>query len=509
MRSGKGPYNGDKGWIVSTDNRFRLIAILSGVVLLLAAPTWSQTEVKPGFNIFSLEQDIEIGAESAVEVEHQLPLLDDPTAQRYIEEVGERLVKVVQGPDFPYQFKVVNVSDVNAFALPGGFMYINRGLIEEATSEAELAGVMAHEIAHVALRHGTNQASKAYLAQAGLGALGIMFGTGSTREIVGAVGGFGLNATFLKFSRDAEEQADVVGAQMLARAGYDPMAMADFFEKLREQSGKDPSKLEQFFSSHPAPANRAQRIQEEIKLLEPVRPSAPVGGFLSLRSQLLRYPKAPSMTELAERSDPDRGRQGPVRRERRPEISEIEPPSSRLELFEQRNRFFRIRYPSNWQPLDSNENVGVTLVPEGGIVEGGGGENHVVYGIVVNRFDPSDRFFGGRRTGDGPFSGRDQLERASNDLIQSLLQANDYLGLLRRSAQEEMIDGERALSIVLSGRSPVTGELESVTVVTRGLPDGKLIYLLFIAPERWYAELEQIMGSIVSSLSINDLALPR
>jgi hypothetical protein len=153
--------------------------------------------------------------------------------------------------------------------------------------------------------------------------------------------------------------------------------------------------------------------------------------------------------------------------------------------------------------------VGVTLVPEGGIVEGDGGENHVVYGIVVNRFDPSDRFFRDRRTGDGPFSGRDQLERASNDLIQSLLQANDYLGLLRRSAQEEMVDGERALSIVLSGRSPVTGELESVTVVTRGLPDGKLIYLLFIAPERRYAEVEQIMGSIVSSLSINDLALPR
>ena len=127
-----------------------LVAILSAVGLVPVVPIWGQTEVKPGFNIFSLRQDTEIGRKSAAEVERQLPLLDDPTAQSYVEEVGERLVKVVQGPDFPYQFKVVNVSDVNAFALPGGFMYINRGLIEAATSEAELAGVMAHEISHVA-----------------------------------------------------------------------------------------------------------------------------------------------------------------------------------------------------------------------------------------------------------------------------------------------------------------------------------------------------------------------
>ena len=279
-----------------------LVAILSAVGLVPVVPIWGQTEVKPGFNIFSLKQDTEIGRKSAAEVERQLPLLDDPTAQSYVEEVGERLVKVVQGPDFPYQFKVVNVSDVNAFALPGGFMYINRGLIEAATSEAELAGVMAHEISHVALRHGTNQASKAYLAQAGLAALGGLLGTGSTTDIIGAIGGFGLNATFLKFGRTAEEQADVVGAQMLAKAGYDPMAMADFFETLREQSGRDPSKLEQFFSSHPAPANRARRIQEEIELLDPVRSIAPVGDFLRIRSRLLRHPKAPSMADLAESS---------------------------------------------------------------------------------------------------------------------------------------------------------------------------------------------------------------
>ena len=491
------------------DRRFHEIGILSGVVLLSLSAIWGQTEVKPGFNLFSVEQDIEIGRKSAEEVEQQLPLLDDRTVQGYIERVGERLVNVVQGPSFPYQFKVVNVSDINAFALPGGFMYINRGLIEAASSEAELAGVMAHEIAHIALRHGTNQASKAYLAQAGLGVLGSLFGKGSTGDIVGAIGGFGLNATFLKFSRTAEEQADVVGAQTLAKSGYDPMAIADFFGKLREKSGRDPSKLEEFLSSHPAPANRARRIREEVKLLEPIRRTGPVGGFRTIRSRLLRYPKAPSMAELAERSIPDRGREESEKKDRRPAINEIDQPSSKLELFEQRNRFFRIRYPSNWQPLEFKQSAGVTIVPEGGIVEGGRGESHIIYGMLVELFDPSDRGFRDRRTGRGPFRGRDELERTSNDLIQLLLRSNDHLSPMRRSDGEEMVDGERALSIVLTGRSPFTGASERVTVLTRGLPDGKLIYVLFIAPERRYGELQRMVARVLSSFGINDLALLR
>lgn len=263
---------------------------------------WAQTRVDPGFNLFSVEQDIEIGRESAKQVEEQLPVLDNRQVQDYVGRIGARLEQVVPGPDFPYQFKVLNVSDINAFALPGGYMYINRGLIEAARSEAELSGVMAHEIAHVALRHGTNQASKAYLAQAGLSLLGALFGGGNstTADMIGAIGGFGLNTVFLKFSRSAEEQADVLGAQILVKAGYDPMAMADFFETLRESSG-DPGTVEQFFSSHPAPANRASRIQEESRQLGPVRKVAPVGDFRRIQSTLSRMPAAPSMQELSSR----------------------------------------------------------------------------------------------------------------------------------------------------------------------------------------------------------------
>jgi predicted Zn-dependent protease len=274
------------------------------ILLLCSSFLLGQTKLKPGFNLFSIEQDVEIGQESAAQIEKELPILKLRVVNDYVKRIGERLETAIQGPEFPYQFKVTNLSDVNAFALPGGFMYINRGLIEAAATEAELSGVLAHEMAHVALRHGTNQASKAYLAQAGLGFLGGLLGgsKGSTAQMIQSVGGFGLNTVFLKFSRSAEEQADVVGVQTLAKARYDPMAMADFFEMMREESGGDPSKFQQFFSTHPAPANRARRIEEETRMLGRIRPSPPIGDLKRIQKALRRLPPAPSMEDVSQRT---------------------------------------------------------------------------------------------------------------------------------------------------------------------------------------------------------------
>ena len=142
-------------------------------MLLLAAAAAAvaqrQTVVRPGFNLFTVEQDIELGRQSAQQVERQIPFVRDPVVERYVADIGKRLAAVAPGAKYPYQFKVVNLSDINAFALPGGFMYVNRGLIEAVETEGEVAGVMAHEMAHVALRHQTNQVSKAYVAKAGAG----------------------------------------------------------------------------------------------------------------------------------------------------------------------------------------------------------------------------------------------------------------------------------------------------------------------------------------------------
>lgn len=269
------------------------LTVLSALIccgILLEA----QTKVEPGFNLFSPQQDVEIGKQSAAEVEKQMPILKNRSVDTYVQKVGKRLATVAPGPKFPYQFRVVNTSEINAFALPGGFMFLNRGLIEAADNEAQMAGVMAHEMAHVALRHGTNQASKAYLAQAGFSLLGGILGKGGTSQMIEAIGGFGLNTVFLKFSRNAEQQADIVGTQIMARAGYDPMAMADFFEKLREEAGRDPSRLERWFSDHPAPAERVARVEQEVRRMGgEVHPTRPVGGFPTVQKRLKALPPPP------------------------------------------------------------------------------------------------------------------------------------------------------------------------------------------------------------------------
>ena len=224
-----------------------LAALAFSAVALVASSRGSlaQTPVKSGFNVFSPEQDIEVGRQSAVEAERTLPLLRDPAVTGYVDRVGRRLAANAPGPKFPYTFKVVNASDINAFALPGGPVYVTRGIVDSVRNEGELAGVMAHEISHVALRHGTNQASKAYLTKAGIGILGGILGAGggAAGTVIQAVGGLGMNALFLKFSRTAESQADILGTQIMARSGYDPQAMVTMFQLLQTQKARQPGRV--------------------------------------------------------------------------------------------------------------------------------------------------------------------------------------------------------------------------------------------------------------------------
>lgn len=473
------------------------LAVASGVVI-------AQTQVKSGFNVFSAEQDIEIGRQSAAEAERQLPLLRDSAVQGYVERVGRRLADAAPGPKFPYTFKVVNASDVNAFALPGGPTYVTRGLIETVRNEGELAGVMAHEISHVALRHGTNQASKAYLAQAGIGILGGILGGGggsATGQIVQALGGFGLNALFLKFSRTAESQADILGTQIMARAGYDPDAMATMFQLLKSKQGSEPGKLAQFFSDHPNPANREARVREEARLLGARGSTEIVGGLDTVRSRLRGMGTAPSMAQIARGVAPSQG-SAPSSGSGE-SVGRIEAPSTRFATFRQRSDFFQIQYPENWRVAETS-GYGATILPPGGAVRASNGQDVLVYGVVMNHYEP----FGGS-PGDvfsRPVEGRGTLEQATNDLVNQLIEGNRHLRLVPNSTRRQTIDNARALSVVLGGKSPVTGLDERVTVLTRELPDGHVLYLLFVAPARDYSALSRTFQTMVSSLRVNDNA---
>src|SRR3954470_18448443 len=236
------------------------------VLMLSAGIADAQTKIKSGFNLFSPQDDVNVGQQSAVQAEQQLPILNDAQTNAYLNRIGQRLAANAGGPQFQYRFKVVNASDINAFALPGGFVYVNRGVLDQARNEGEVAGVLAHEISHVSLRHGTHQASKAYLAQAGIGILGGILGGKvgqQTADIINTVGGIGLNALFLKYSRDLESQADVRGAQILAATGYSPADMVSFFHTLERV---DTSKKTNWLSDHPAPPDRIARIEKEAAM---------------------------------------------------------------------------------------------------------------------------------------------------------------------------------------------------------------------------------------------------
>ena len=490
----------------------RAPSVLLASVLALGLPFAAEaatSPAKPGFNLFSVEQDIEIGRQSAVEAERQLSLLKSSNVDRFLNKVIGKLAAKAPGARYPYTIKAVNDPAINAFALPGGPMYVNRGLVEAARSEAELASVLAHEMAHVALRHGTHQASKAYLGQAGLGILGGLLGKngGNTAQIVNAVGGLGLNAVFLKFSRDAEYQADQVGAQIMAKAGYNPVAMADFFGLLRSEQGRDPGKVERFFSDHPPAGDREARIRTEAEGLEVARAND-VGGFDRIAADLRKLSPASRRVALSEEPRNQGSGQQDVR---------VDQPSSRFRKFEQGNGYFTIEYPDNWRAYASDSGYAVSMAPDGGVVDTGNGQQAMLYGVIVNHYAPfdgdSERQLESRQRSYAPFEDTDEwrgsLEDATDDLVRQIIRTNPYLRAQDGQARREQIDGAPSFSVELSGRSPVTGQDERVTVVTRGLDDGHVIYALCIVPGRGNDSMTRTFTQMLRTLTVNGDALHR
>ena len=263
-------------------------------VVLLATVLWAQgpSQFHPGFNLFSKDQDVQLGKESAEQVRKQMTVIKDPVLTDYVNRVGKRLVSAreAQESGFPFTFEVVADPSINAFALPGGPMFINTGLLRAVDNEAQLAGVMGHEMSHVILRHGTNQASKSQLIQLPA-VLGSQVAGGSMLGKLTQLGiGLGANSVLLKFSRTAESQADLMGSHLMAESGYNPIEMARFFDKLNAEGGQ---RAPQFMSDHPNPENREKAIQEEIQKLPQKNYGYQTGQFQRMKQVVagIREPK--------------------------------------------------------------------------------------------------------------------------------------------------------------------------------------------------------------------------
>src|SRR5262245_25168593 len=338
----------------SKHSRFSMILGLVLAIALTAYAADSRTKLKPGWNLFSPQQDVELGRDVSRQAERELSILNDRRATAYISSLGRQLAAHAPGEKYPYQFKIVNDSAINAFALPGGYVYVNRGIIDAADDEAQVAGVIAHEIGHVALRHGTNQASKAYIAQAPLAILGGALGSNSIGGVLAQLGiSFAASSLLLKYSRDAETQADLMGTQILYDSGYDPNAMVQFFEKIQAESK---GRAVQFLSDHPNPENRISNVQREIQRLGGVRASGrqDSSDFRSVKADIASLP-APRNRAGNTNTRTTNSRNG------RPEA-----PSGRVVAYNGQD--IQFRYPDNWRQYGQGSVM--TIAPNGGIING-------------------------------------------------------------------------------------------------------------------------------------------
>ncbi len=458
--------------------RNRILArSLAAALMLVSIPlaVAQRTHLKPGMNIYTPQQDIEIGRETSKQAEQQLALLNNAKVDDYLTRLGKKLAAKAPGEKYPYQFKGVNDTSINAFALPGGFLYINRGTIEAADNEAQLAGVIGHEIGHAALRHGTNQMTKAAGAQTIVELLGGLIGQNSiTGQLTKLGANFGAESILLKYSRDAERQADIVGTQILYDNGYDPRNMALFFQKLEAETSKTGRPI-QFFSSHPNPENRIVAVDEEVAKMggasgNYVNDSPEFHDIQKYVRTLPPPPKTPPRQQGTAKKAADTGPAKPA------------PPSGQFLNYE--GSTLKVRYPDNWKPGgDANS---VTFAPEGGYITAANGNSSLAYGVIASVFELP--------TGAG---GQANLQSATTQLIDSLRESNTGLRKVGES-NSIRVDGQAGLATTLSNVSPAGGN-ETDWLITVVRPEG-LVFFVFVAPEADFASYRRTYQDMVNSI---------
>jgi len=275
--------------------KLRLLTLIAIPVLSVLGWAQGPTQFRPGFNLFTKEQDVQVGQENAAQVRKQMTVIKDPVLTEYVNRVGKRLMSAQEAQEsgFPFTFEVVADPSINAFALPGGPMFINTGLLRAVDNEAQLAGVMGHEMSHVILRHGTNQASKSKLIELPAVLASQMSGGSMMGQLAQLGIGLGANSVLLKFSRTAESQADLTGSHLMAESGYNPVEMARFFEKLNAEGGQ---RAPQFLSDHPNPENRQKAIEQEITRLPQQNYGYQTGEFERMKEVVAKIhePKVPA-----------------------------------------------------------------------------------------------------------------------------------------------------------------------------------------------------------------------
>ena len=460
-----------------------LMVVLSISVTGLLA----QTAIKRPNNRYTPQQDVELGREAAAEVRQQYPVIQDDRISSYLDRLGERLVEVAppafKESVFEYSFTPVNLKEINAFALPGGPMFVNRGMFEAAAAEGEVVGVMAHELSHVLLRHGTANASKAQNPWLQLGQIaGVIGGAvvgGAAGSAIAQGSQFGLGTILLRYSRDFEKQADLLGAQIMARAGYDPRALARMFETIeRESKSSGGGGAPQWMSSHPNPGNRTQYITKEAQMLTIAAP-ADQTEFESIKAAFAKLPPAKSMDDPA----PAKGGSGG---ESVPSVGTpgqpVPPPSAQYRSING-GKVFQASVPENWTSLPSSSSIKV--VPQNGYGQVNG-QTMFTHGVE----------FGVTKAGS-----RD-LREATNAWLKAVAQSNPELRVAGEQ-QSIRISQRSGLSTPLVNPSPLGGR-ELIGLYTTFLSDGSLFYYMTIVPEKDGQTFQETFRRVGESIRLTE-----
>jgi predicted Zn-dependent protease len=499
------PQRSRTNWVVAAP-RFCLI------VLLLAAQAFPQSATpefpNPGNAHMSREKQRQLGLQAAAQVYQQMPVLPDNSPEtQYIRQLGQKLVATIP-PEYswPFEFHVVAQKEINAFALPGGPMFVNIGTITAAANEAQLAGVMAHEMSHVYMQHSAKQASKAQTTNLLAGIAGAALGAtmgGAVADLGQAGIQIGAQGLMLKYSRTDEAQADAVGAIIMYKAGYNPQALADFFKTLESQGGQPP----QWLSDHPNPGNRQEAIEQEIRNWPPENYASNSAAFLKVREhtngvraytgqEIAQGAKSGQWSALNQKNGATftppagealaAGTSPPV-----PTSSSMSAVSLQSVLPSEQLRNadlgpVKIAYPENWQVLmPKRQGQSVTIAPQAGI-EG----NSVGYGVILNGVAP--------RKGEHM-----TIDDITRQLIQDMEQ-NDSLKS-DGNIQPITVGGIQGRSIALHSVSPFPdpsgkAQRERDWLVTVPQRDGSVIFLIFVAPlsqfERFQPTYEVMLKSL-------------
>lgn len=465
---------------IAFSKRIAVAALAATMWLLPMAVIAQQTQITAPKNKYPIQTDVTEGNKAAAEVEKRFPLINDQDAASYIQRVGQRLSNSIPAQfrhsEFNYRFKWVNASDLNAFALPGGPMYINRGMIEAAHNEGELAGVMAHELSHVALRHATAQATKQGSAKNTLGTIGLILGGAILGGQTGAqLGMLGAQAWMTKYSREYESQADILGARIMATAGYDPRDLANVFRTIQQQGG---SRGPEWLSSHPDPGNRYEKINREAQSLR-ISQNPPIKitrDFERTQSKFRAMPKARSMAEI-EKGSQGQSSQVPAANGRYSNTVQL--PSTRTRSYSGAN-WLTLNVPSNWVDLPGQNDI--AFAPEGAY-----GQQGITHGVMTGTFSGKSR----------------ELASDTQEYVNNVLQDNNYLSR-RGQVSRTNIDGRQGNLTSLSGRSPVTNRTEIVNIYTTQLRNGSLFYAITVVPDDESYNYSSAFRNLIGSIQLND-----